>query len=440
MKQNTKEKMIFKAFSHKKVVVDFNGGETSSDAGLLFLREMEKKTGVIDRIAGVLDDGRHPGYIKHDIKQLLRQRVYQVAGGYEDANDSDHLRNDPILQVACDKQDAPLASQPTISRFENSVSRTELYNIAEAFVDAFLGSYKKPPEGIILDIDDTPDQTHGNQQLSFFNGYHGSYCYMPIHIYEGKSGKLITTILRTGKRPSGKEIVMILKRIVRKIRKAWPRVGIMLRGDSHYAGPEVFDFCDDHNLFFVLGLTGRAPLKRKVDSLVEKAKKVYYEEGNDVTLFTEFQYQAGSWSMPQRVICKVEHNDNGINIRFILTNFVNSRIRMIYQTIYCGRGAMELMIKGHKKHLDSDRTSCNRFYANQFRLFLHSIAYVLLHAFREHCLKNTQFAAAQFDTIRLKIFKIGARVVRLATKIKIHLPTANPYQNELMSIWRACIT
>lgn len=432
--------MIFKAVSHKKIIADFNGGDVSSDAGLLFLREIEKKTGIIDRIANALDDRRHPGYVKHDLVQLLRQRVYQIAAGYEDANDSDNLRNDPILKIACDKPDSPLASQPTISRFENTASRKDLYRIAEAFVDSFLASYKKVPKGIILDIDDTPDPTHGNQQLSFFNAYHGSYCFMPIHIYEGTTGKLITTILREGKRPSGKEIVMILKRIVQRIRQAWPDVGIIIRGDSHYACPEVFDFCDQFNLFFVLGLTGRAPMNRKVEGLVERAKTLFLQKNRPVKLFTEFVHQAASWSTPQRVICKVEYSDKGQNIRFIVTDLVNSRIQMLYQTIYCGRGAMELMIKEHKNHLGSDRTSCSRFYANQFRLFLHSIAYVLLHAFRELCLKNTQFAVAQFDTIRLKILKIGARVIRMATKIKIHLPSSNPYQEELMHIWKACIT
>jgi hypothetical protein len=440
MTQNTKQTMLFKAISHKKVVADFNGGDVSSDAGLLFLREMEKNTGIISRIANVLHDRRHPGYVKHALQQILRQRAYQIAAGYEDANDSDQLRHDPILKIACDQLDAPLASQPTISRFENAFSRKNLYRIAEAFVEAFLDSYKKAPKGIILDLDDTDDPTYGHQQLSFFNAYHNSYCFMPLHIYEGKSGKLITTILRTGKRPSGKEIVMILKRIVRKIRRAWPTVGIIIRGDSHYGCPEVFDFCDEHNLKFVLGVTGRSPMLLKVQNLAEKAKELYLEKGQPVKLFTEFQYQADSWRAPQRIICKVEYNDKGSNIRFILTNLFNANIRMIYQTIYCGRGSMELMIKEHKNHLRSDKTSCSSFKANQFRLFLHSIAYVLLHAFREKCLKNTQFAKAQFDTIRLNVLKIGARVIQLATKIKIHLPTSNPYQDELMTIWRACIT
>ncbi|RQV98897.1 IS1380 family transposase [bacterium] len=440
MTQNTKQKMLFKAISHKKVIADFNGGNVTSDAGLLFLREIEKKTGIIDRIASVLHDPRHPGYVKHDLHTLLRQRAYQIIAGYEDANDSDQLRHDPVFKIVCDQMDTPLASQPTISRFENTFSRKDLYRIAEAFIDTFIVSYKKTPQAIILDLDDTPDFTYGHQQLSFFNAYHGGHCFMPLHIYEGTSGKLITTILRTGKRPSGKEIVMILKRIVRRIRQAWPNVGILIRADSHYGSPEVFDFCESNNLKFVLGLIGQAPMLRKVEALAVKAREFYLESGQPVKLFTEFRYQAGSWNSPQRVICKVEYNDQGSNIRFIITNLNAAKIRMIYDTIYCARGAMELMIKEHKNGLCSDRTSCNSFLANQFRLFLHSIAYVLMHAFREKCLKNTQFARAQFDTIRLYILKIGARVIQLSTKIKIHLPSSNPYKDELMTIWQACIT
>ena len=206
MTQNTKQMMIFKDISHKKVTADFNGGDVSSDGGLLFLREVESKVKIIKRITDVLHDKRHPGYVKHQISQLLTQRVFQVASGYEDANDSDSLKDDPILKIACDRLTGSLASQPTMSRFENSISKTDLYRIARTFVDVFIDSYKKPPKGIILDLDDTEDKTHGSQQLSFFNAYHGSCCFMPLHIYEGKSGKLITTILRTGKRPSGKEI------------------------------------------------------------------------------------------------------------------------------------------------------------------------------------------------------------------------------------------
>jgi len=431
--------MFFKDISCKKVVADFNGGDVSSNGGLLFLREIDSRIGIVRRIAEVLPDRRHPGYVKHQVEQLLRQRVFQIASGYEDANDSDHLKDDPIMRIVCDRLNGSLASQPTMSRFENAFSRADLYRIAQVFVDAFIRSYKKAPKAIIVDIDDTDDPTHGNQQLSFFNGYHDTYCYMPLHIYEGKSGKLITTILRPGKRPSGKEIVMILKRIVKKIRKAWPKVGIIVRGDSHYGCPEVFDFCDEHNIKYTLGFTSNQRTEKLAQVFTDKAKEFYHRNHKPVRVFGEFLYQADSWFFPQRIIVKAEYNEKGPNTRLIVTNLENANRRMIYRTIFSGRGSMELMIKEHKNHLRSDKTSCSSFLANQFRLFLHSIAYVLLHAFRERCLKNTEFSKAQFDTIRLKILKIGARVIQMATRIKVHLPTSCPYRDELFKIWRLCL-
>lgn len=439
MTQNTKQKMIFKGIFQKKVIADFDGGDVSSDGGLLFLREVEEQNKIIQSIVNVISDKRHPGYVKHQYLHLLKQRVFQIASGYEDANDSDFLRDDPIMKIACEKETS-LASQPTMCRFENGFSKSDLYRIAKAFVHVFINSYKKKPKAIILDLDDTPDPTYGNQQLSFFNGYHNTYCYMPLHIYEGKSGKLITTILRTGKRPSGKEIVMILRRIIREIRSAWPNVGIIVRGDSHYGCPEVFEYCQSHNIEYILGLTGRGPLLKEVSFLAEKAKELYQLKNEPVKLYKTFFYQAKSWGNPERVVCKVEHNDQGQNIRFIITSLTNNNIRMIYETIYCGRGAMELMIKEHKAHLRSDKTSCSSFRANQFRLFLHSMAYMLLHALREKHLKNTQFAKAQFDTIRLKVLKLGVRVISLSTKIKIHMPTSSPYEEDLFEIWQSCVT
>lgn len=433
MSKNTNQMMLFKEIYGKKIEVDFNGGEVSSNAGLLFLREMESQVGVINKVAAVIHDKRHPGYVKHQIVELLTQRVFQIVAGYEDANDSNTLKDDPVLKIACQK-DEVLASQPTMCRFENAPTRTTLYRIGEVLLDVFINSYKKPPESIIIDIDDTDDPTHGAQQLSVFNAYHDCSCYMPLHIYEGSSGKLITTILRPGKRPSGKEIASILKRIIRKIRKAWPHVGIFLRGDSHYSAPAVYDFCDDFNIKYVLGFKSYKPLLHKAENLMTNARELYEHSGKPVKIYSEFYYQAASWSAPKRIICKAEYNDKGANTRFIITNLKHSKYKFIYETLYCGRGAMELLIKEHKNHLYSDRTSCSGFQANQFRLFIHSIAYILLHTFREKHLKNTEFAKAQFNTIRLKLLKIGARVVEMTTKIKIHLPSSYPLKKEFAQI------
>lgn len=441
MTKFTKQLFLFKGLSGKKIEVDFDGGEVSSDAGLLFLHETEAKHGIIRRMANVLRDRRHKSYITHDLLELFSQRVFQIASGYEDANDSNDLRKDPIIKIACEKpplSEEELGRQPTMCRFENAPSRTDLYRLGEALVDLFIDSYKRAPEGIILDLDDTEDETHGHQQLSLFNAFHDMYCYMPMHIYEGKSGKLVAAILRPGKRPLGKEIVSILKRIIKKIRLAWPDVGIIIRGDSHYATPKVYDFCEENDLKFVFGLTPRNPMWEETEELADEAEKLYTLHKEPIKLFGEFEYQAKSWSRPLRVIYKAEHNHKGANTRFVVTNLECSRRRFIYQNVYSGRGKMELFIKEHKNHLFSDRTSCTSFEANQFRLFLHSMAYVLMHTFRQFYLKGTQYARAQFDTIRLKVIKIGARVRQLSTKVKIHLPSSFPLKEDLWKIWRSC--
>lgn len=441
MTKFNKQLLLFKDISGKKIQADFEGGEVSSDAGLLFLREIEAKHGIVRRMANVLRDRRHQSYITHGLLELCSQRVFQIASGYEDANDCNDLRSDPILKMACDKlpdSEEELGSQPTMCRFENAPSRTDLYRLGEALVDIFIDSYKKAPEGIILDLDDTDDETHGHQQLRLFNAFHDMYCYMPMHIYEGKSGKLVTAILRPGKRPSGKEIVSILKRIVKKIRLAWPEVGIMIRGDSHYASPEVYDFCEEEDLKYVFGLTPQNLMWEETEELTDEAKKLYTLHKEPVKLFGEFEYQAKSWPKPLRVIYKAEHNHKGPNTRFIVTNLEYSRRRFIYQRVYSGRGKMELYIKEHKNHLFSDRTSCTSFEANQFRLYLHSIAYVLMHTFRDLYLRGTEFAKAQFDTIRLKLIKIGARVRQMSTRIKVHLPSSFPLKEELEKIWYSC--
>jgi hypothetical protein len=259
-----------------------------------------------------------------------------------------------------------------------------------------------------------------------------------MHIYEGTSGKLIAAVLRPGKRPAGKEIVSIVKRIVQRIRDSWPDVGVILRGDAHYSSPEVHTWCENHNVKFVLGQTPNQILYEKASTIMAKAKELYEMNQEPVTLFSEFAYKADSWSSSRRVIVKAEHTAKGANTRFIVTNLRHGTARFIYQNIYCGRGKMELYIKEHKNHLLSARASCHSFAANQFRLFLHSIAYVLLHTFRSRHLVGTAYARAQFDTIRLKLLKVGARVRELFTKVKIHLPSSYPLKKEFFTIWRSC--
>ena len=351
--------------------------------------------------------------------------MFQIACGYEDANDCNALRSDPGFKVACDRlpiSGENLASQPTMSRFENQMSRSDLYRVARAFVDCFIASYKKPPSSIILDIDDTQDRVYGTQQLSLFNGYLGAYSYQPLHIYEGQSGKLITTILRPGVRPDGKQIVTILKRLVAYIRQAWPKVALFLRGDAHFSSPEVQDFCATKDLFFILGQSANTRLLALSKPLMDQTKSLYAQTGKPVRLFTSFYYQAQT----RRIICKAEITTRGQNTRFVVTNLESSRASFIYQNIYCARGQMENFIKNHKTFLHSDRTSCHAFGANQFRLFLHSAAYVLLHTLAHIGLQGTTWINAQVNTLQNRFLKVAGRVCELKTKITFHLPMSFP--------------
>jgi hypothetical protein len=441
MEKDTKQMVLFKDLFHKPVEIDFNGGNVSSDAGLLFISQYERKLGIIKHFCESIADRRHPSYITHQLTELMRQRVFQIIAGYPDGNDSDALRKDPVFKMVCGqmpKNGKDLASQPTFSRLENAPSQTDLYRMGQATVDGYVASKKSPPVQIILDIDDTDDITHGHQQLSFFNAFHGDYCYMPIHVYDGDSGDLIMSVLRPGKRPSGKEIAMILKHIIARIRKAWPKVRIIVRGDGSYGVSDVMDFCESHNLQYVFGFTGYAPVLRKAKSWMREAKIQYNKRHRPSKCYGEFPYRAKKWKQARRVIVKAEHNEKGSNTRFIITNMKRHCPKNLYKKIYCRRGKMELWIKEHKVHLQSDRTSCSSFHANQFRLFLHSLAYQIMHSYRVNALKATGFSKSQFDTIRLHLIKIGARILELSTRVKVHLPTSFAYQEDIRILYAEC--
>lgn len=412
----------------KKVVLDFQGGNTTSDAGILLLKEVESMTRIVPKLADCIADSRRTSSVMHSIPDLIAQRVYQIACGYEDGNDSNSMRKDPALKMALNRlpeSGDDLASQPTFSRLENMVTRPELYRMAVGFLDHFLDSYTEAPRVIVLDFDDTEDVVHGKQQLALFNGYHQETCYQPLHVFEGLTGKLIASILRPGRRPTGKEIVSYVKRIVRHIRSRWPETIIVYRGDSHYGVPEVYSFlAREQNCYSVTGLGGNDVLLRSVKDIIEEVKK----HGAGYRRYHTFQYQARSWKETRRVVAKVEMTEKGLNVRFISTDMQEAKAKTLYEQIYSARGNDELYIKAHKTFMKSDRTSCHRFLANQFRVFLHSAAYVLVHAFQTNLLRGTALATATFETIRLKLLKIGAKVIEMKTRIKVHLPTSYPYK------------
>jgi len=413
----------------KAVLVDFDGGRLSSDGGLILLGDPDEQIGLTRDLAAVLRDPRDPRRIDFTAHDLLKQRVFQIAAGYEDANDANTLRHDPIFKLLLGRlpeSGAPLASQPTISRFENRASRTDLYRLARVLVDQFIASYERAPKLIVLDFDDTEDPAHGQQEQVRYDGHDGGYCFLPLHVYEGLSGRLITTVFKA-KRFRAAQLLAVLKRLVKHLRHAWPETLLVFRGDSHFTYPEVMQWIEGQaHLSYVTGLTGNAVLKQLAAEVVEQAKRAYARDGVKVTRFHTTRYQAGTWSQPRRVVIKVEVSAQGVNTRFVVTDLEQARTQVVYRQLYCARGQMENEIKDHKRYLKSDRTSCHRFEANQFRLLLHSAAYVLLDTLRREVLKGTPWARATMETLQLRLLKLGARVHEVAERIKISLPSSCP--------------
>jgi hypothetical protein len=414
----------------KHVRVAFDGGLQSSDGGVLLLREVDRRLGLAERLARCIPDWRDAGSIEHEIAEMLRFRIFAIAAGYEDADDCDSLRSDPIFKLAVGRgpeSGAPLCSQPTMSRRENRVSWRTLVRLQAALIDQFCASWAKVPERIELDIDDTWDAAHGGQQLALFNAHHDGYGFLPLHIYEAISGKLVAAILRPGKTPTGREVRTILKHVIRRIRKHWPKVEILVRGDSHYGRPEAMDWCEDNGVSYAFGLATNAALAALAAPLNEDAavRRALKGATGKARRYGSFRYAATGWRRERRVVARVAVSDQGVDTRFVVTDLADKPKRL-YERVYCARGRMENLIKAHKRHLASDRTSCTSALANQFRLVLHSTAYVLLHALRAAAPKRSFWRTAQFDTLRTRLLKLGARVFEMATCIKVMLPAACP--------------
>lgn len=419
----------------KKVVLNFEGGTLVSDGGALLLREVEQEIGLIAALAGEIKDERDQNKIEHTQLEMMRQRIIMIACGYEDANDSNTLRTNPVFKMTVERDPItgdPLASQPTICRLENSVDKAENDRLEQALIEQFIASYTKPPQVIVIDADQTCDRAHGQQEDILFNNYVGEYCFMPLHVYEGLSGKLITTLLMPAKRPTGAEMLAIIQPMIEKMRAAWPETLIIFRGDSHFSYPEVHAWIDAQRLVqFVTGLGDNKRLRALVKSVIDEAEKRYAETKTDVCRFHTVYYQADSWAKMRRVVAKVEVTARGTNVRYIVTSLETLGAKYLYRVIYCDRGRAELFIKDHKTYLKSDRTSCHSFQANRFRLLMHSAAYVLMHALRSQRLAATQWATATMATIRDKFLKIAARVCELKTRIKVEFPSAFPEQETL---------
>jgi hypothetical protein len=418
----------------KSVVARFNGGLLSSDGGIIALREVEQRLRVAERLAACLEDRRAPEQIIHGLAEIIRFRLLMIAAGYEDGNDATSLRRDPIFKMALDQVPSgrALCSQSTISRLENLPGPRALLRMGRAMVDLYCASFRQVPKRIVLDIDDTFDAVHGSQQLRLFNAHYDEYGFQPIVVFDG-DGRFVTALLRPAKRPNGREVRALLRRLLCAIRANWPQTTILLRADSHYCAPEVIDWCRANRVEFILGVAPTTTLRRHIETL-EAATKARFDaapKNGKLRRFKEFFDGAASWSRVERIIARVEAGADGTDTRFIVTNLTGGNARTLYQDIYCRRGVAENHIKSWKTHLAADRTSCTTATANQFRLFLHAGAYWLLWSLRALMPKRSVWRVAQFDTLRLRLIKLAARVIEMKTTIRVHLPTACPMRDVL---------
>jgi hypothetical protein len=414
----------------KPIVARFDAAHMSSDGGLLALREVEQRLGIAQRLAACIRDPRAPGRIVHGLDEIIRFRMLMIAAGYEDGNDADALRSDPMFKLAMERlpEQADLCSQSTISRTENRPDARALLRMGRAMVDHYCHSFRQPPRRIVLDIDDTFDAVHGGQQLRLFNAHHDEYGFQPIVVFDGE-GRMIAAVLRPACRPDGRQIVKWLRRLIAALRGNWPQVEIMLRADSHYCTPEVLRFCRANKLDYTLGVAPTTTLRKHIIALEQStAVRAAAANGEKLRRFKEFYDGAASWDRVERIIARVEAGPQGVDTRFIVTSLNGISARTVYQDIYCARGQAENHIKGWKTHLAADRTSCCRAGANQMRLFLHLGAYWLMWSLRALMPRRCRWRVAQFDTLRLRLIKLAARVDVLRQKIRIHLPLATPDQ------------
>lgn len=443
----------FQALGKREIIADFNGGEISSDGGVLLLREVEKQTSVLTKFAKCFKDHRDPEKIEHSVLSLVSQRVFGLALGYEDLYDHDELSKDQLLAVAVGKEDPtgsdrrtekdkgrPLAGKSTLNRLElsspDATKKTPYKKISldtsqvdNLFVDVFLESKQESPDQIILDVDATDDPLHGNQEGRFFHGYYKAYCYLPLYIFCDEH--LLCARLRTANNDAAAGTVEELAPIVERIRSKWPETTIVVRGDSGFCREELMCWCEDHDIHYVFGLAKNNRLKNEIREEMALAKACFQCSGQSSREFKDFCYKTlNTWRWHRRVIGKAEYLGKGENPRFIVTSFTPKEYegQELYEQVYCARGDMENRIKEQQLMLFADRTSTSKMRSNQIRLYFSSIAYIILQALRRLGLAGTKMAKAQCDTIRLKLLKVGARIRITVRKVWVSFANGYPYK------------
>jgi len=430
----------FPAVQRKMVVAAFDGGRITSDGGVMLLAGVERKIGIAKTLAALIPDPRFQPMVTHSIEDIVRARVLAIACGYEDGDDLDHLRTDPGFKLACGRlpdSGNDLCSQPTVSRLENAPSLRDVVRMTYALVDIYCASYASPPQAVTLDIDDTCDVVHGNQQLALFHAHYDERCFLPIHVYDTATGRPVTIVLRPGKTPTGHEIRGHLRRLVRRIRTHWPATRLTIRGDSHYGRSEVMAWCEANGIDYIFGLSGNAVLDRKVDAVADDVRVRHAErEAPVVRRYTETRYGAKSWKCERRVAARIEATARGLDIRYVVTNIPGGNAEWLYDALYCARGQAENLIKLHKSQLASDRTSCRCPIANQVRLVLHTGAYWLMLKLRDAIPSPQPLANAEFTTLRMRLLKIAARITETARGVRVAFAACCPEAELFASLGR----
>ena len=441
----TTEWFLFPELFSKPVVAQFDEPAMTSDAGLLLLKAADRRLGLTERVLPYLPDDRDPSRVRHDVLALLQQRVYGLAAGYEDCNDAARLGSDPLFKLLLGRHPitgADLATQPTLSRFENAFKAPDLRLLHDVLMNAVIDNHRARRRGkarvITIDLDTTVDPTHGAQQLSLFNGFHGTWCYRPLLGFIGFDKEpdqyLCVTMLRSGRAPDKCGVLFILGRLIPKLRKAFPQARIRVRLDAGFGAPEILDFLDSvPRLEYVVGIGKNKRLLARVRGPMAEARRRSKESEESERVYAECMYRARKWPRKRRVVVKAEitrfpGRDPKDNPRFVVTNMTKTP-QWIYAHVYCERGDSENRIKELKEGLQIDRTSCSSFLANQFRVFMTAMAYILMQDIRLHA-RRTSLARAQVETLRNRLFKIGARVQASVRRVVFHLPTSFAYRNE----------
>jgi hypothetical protein len=426
----------------KPLTATFDAGRLSSDGGLIVLREIATRLALAETITGPLRDERDPSRTRHSYVEMAMARMLMIAAGYEDCDDVDVLRTDPALKIAVGRPPetgADLMSQPTLSRLENVADWRALARIGLGQIDLYCRSFARAPSRIVLDIDDTDDPVHGQQELALFNAHYDCTCFQPIHIFDGLSGKPVLSLLRPGKRPSGAEVAKVLRHVIARIRKRWPHVAILVRGDSHYCSEPALALLERLRCDYIIGFAVNARLLEVAALWRAQCDMRRSKTQPTVRRFHQLPYRAREWSRSRKLVARVEATGLGTDVRFIVTN-LEGRGKTLYEKVFCGRGQAENLIKDLKRFTRSDKTACSRWQANQFRLFLHMGAYWLLHSLRRAAPKRSRWRGATFETVRRTFVKVAVRVEELKGKIKLAFPASYPEAAMLMAMTGAITT